>query len=248
MSFLCYDFSDPPKAPILSTSSITSSSVTLEWKKEKDDINPVSGKSVLQLHWFEVDDVVDLFNKLLFIVGYILHCIIGSNEIQEKKCSVEQTNYTFDDLLCGTRYEFSISACNSIGCSEKRHLITKTKGITPIAPDKESLLASINSTSVLINLFTFLDGGCPLKHYSVKYKKQTERMWTRISDSIPRTQKTILIDGLHTLTWYQLQITAYSQAGSSEAEYSFLTSLNDESKLLMFEIFCMQRIRWTLFS
>lgn len=50
MSFLCYDFSDPPKAPILSTSSITSSSVTLEWKKEKDDINPVSGKSVLQLH------------------------------------------------------------------------------------------------------------------------------------------------------------------------------------------------------
>jgi hypothetical protein len=170
------------------------------------------------------------FDDLLFIysLGYILYCLSSTNEMREKECSPEQTNYTFAGLLCGSRYDFSISACNSIGQSEKRQITGKTRGSTPIAPDKETLLASINATSVLINLFVFRDGGCPLLHYALKYKRQHEKMWTRISDYLEASKRTIVIDGLHSHSWYHLQITAYSQAGSSEAEYSFLTMMAED--------------------
>lgn len=59
-------------------------------------------------------------------------------------------------------------------------------------------------------------------------------MWTRISDFIQLSQKTVLIDGLHPQSWYHLQITAFSEAGASEAEYSVLTRAVEERKCFFY--------------
>lgn len=95
--------------------------------------------------------------------------------------------------------------------------------IVPIAPDKESLIVLLNSTSVKLDLNSWRSGGCPIKSYSVKYKEQQETMWTIISNQIDPTNFLTVIDGLHPQSWYFLIVSASSDAGTSEAEYSFLT-------------------------
>src|SRR5206468_3263021 len=67
--------------------------------------------------------------------------------------------------------------------------------------------------------------GCPITYYSVKYKQQQESMWTIVSNRIDVQPNAIaFIDGLHPQSWYLLQVAATSEAGTSEAEYSFLTA------------------------
>ncbi|CAG2161346.1 unnamed protein product [Oppiella nova] len=117
----------------------------------------------------------------------------------------------------------SVMACNKVGCSDRHHIQLKTKGSTPQPPDKESLLATINSTFVIINLSAFSDNGCPLQHFQLKYRPKETTVWTLYSNFIHSSQKSLLIDGLSSNSWYYIQITAYSQAGSSQAEYNFLT-------------------------
>lgn len=40
----------------------------------------------------------------------------------------------------------------------------------------------------------------------------------------------LLIDGLHPQTWYELKISAFSEAGNTEADYSFFTHSTDKSR------------------
>jgi len=121
-------------------------------------------------------------------------------------------------------------ACNKVGCSDRHHIQLKTKGSTPQPPDKESLLATINSTFVIINLSAFSDNGCPLQHFQLKYRPKETTVWTLYSNFIHSSQKSLLIDGLSSNSWYYIQITAYSQAGSSQAEYNFLTRTTHNCK------------------
>jgi len=163
-------------------------------------------------------------------IGYILNWSSAPNLMKEIKYGADRTNWTFDNLICGTGYDFSIVACNTVGCSQKSHISVRTLGNSPTPPDKESLLATINSTFVMINLSAFRDNGCALQHFDLKYRRKHENIWTPISNFVQSSQKTFLIDGLHSHSWYYIQITAYSQAGSSEAEYSFLTLKAQQSE------------------
>lgn len=84
-------------------------------------------------------------------------------------------------------------------------------------------------------------------------------MWTVIADSsILDQEPNVLIDGLHPQTWYTMQVTADSEAGASEAEYSILTpTFRDKSEfwlllhqMLMLPAFCsperraIQSLNW----
>ena len=112
----------------------------------------------------------------------------------------------------------------------------------PVAPDKDSLIPFVNATSVQLNLKSWKSGGCPITGFAVKYKQRQEVMWTAIADSKEEPAShsgtsgaardgVVLIDGLHPQTWYSIQVTAASDAGSSEAEYSILTpAFRDASK------------------
>ena len=113
----------------------------------------------------------------------------------------------------------------------------------PVPPDREALISFVNATRVKLNLASWKSGGCPITGFTVKYKQRQEVMWTAIADSTenPVTvnrssgsdgqEGVVLIDGLHPQTWYSIQVTAASDAGSSEAEYSILTpAFRDASK------------------
>lgn len=165
---------------------------------------------------------------------YIIDCKNSANYFKQLRRGSNQTNCIFDSLLCGTLYEFSIIACNRVGCSERHQISVKTKGNSPQPPDKESLLATINSTFVIINLSAFSDNGCPVQHFQLKYRQKEQSVWTLYSKFIHSSQKSVLIDGLDSYSWYYIQITAYSEAGSSQAEYSFLTLTQHNCKHHLF--------------
>ena len=55
------------------------------------------------------------------------------------------------------------------------------------------------------------------------YKSDRSHNWTPLSHSALLDQKLILLNDLSPGNKYQLRITAYNEAGSTEAEYNFLT-------------------------
>ena len=107
-----------------------------------------------------------------------------------------------------------------------------------MAPDREWLVTFLNATSVQLSLRSWRSGGCPITGFNIKYKERQEIVWTAITSSEDkdledpdRDLDVVLIDGLRPQTWYVIQVTAASEAGSSEAEYSILTpAFRDPSK------------------
>lgn len=96
----------------------------------------------------------------------------------EMKLPGDHLSQIIDELLCGTRYQFTISAQNSVGVSAPSDpLIVKTEGSTPVAPDKGSLL-SLNSSSVLINLAAWYNGACSMKSFDLAFKSTRSKKWT----------------------------------------------------------------------
>uniref|UniRef100_T1KS24 Down syndrome cell adhesion molecule n=1 Tax=Tetranychus urticae TaxID=32264 RepID=T1KS24_TETUR len=190
--------SDPPKPPKIESSTVTFTSITLEWIVESDE------------------------NQ---ITGFIIRASSTKNDVFEKRVTSSQFNHTLHGLFCGTFYEITIRAFNSIGTGDSSEpLRVKTSGSVPIAPVKEMFISYINATSIEVDLTSWKSSGCTIKHFSIKYKTQKEKMWTIVSNMILMGKKTIWIDGLHPQTWYHLKSTAYSDAGSTDAVYSLMTT------------------------
>lgn len=62
-------------------------------------------------------------------LGFILKGISTRNEVLEKTFPGTQRNYTLSNLSCGTRYELSMKAFNSVGYSERSQTVNaKTTG------------------------------------------------------------------------------------------------------------------------
>lgn len=106
-----------------------------------------------------------------------------------------------------------------------------------MAPDKNSLL-SINSTSAIIYLESFHDGGCRIANFEISYKWERSHAWTPLplsghgTNALPLFEsKTIHLTDLKPGGRYQLRVTAYNEAGSTEAEYGFMTPLASERAL-----------------
>ena len=57
------------------------------------------------------------------------------------------------------------------------------------------------------------------------YKSDRSHNWTPLSHLALLDQKLILLNDLLPGNKYQLRITAFNEAGSTEAEYNFLTTL-----------------------
>ncbi|RWS30283.1 cell adhesion molecule-like protein, partial [Leptotrombidium deliense] len=193
---------DPPETPSLALLSTTASTITVSWTLS-DQQNEIIG----QLH----------FSK---------------NDVIEKSISSSLQNYTFLNLFCGTFYDITIRAFNTIGNSDKSSsLRVKTSGTAAIAPNKESLISHLNSTSVSVDLSSWKTVECEINYFSVKYKLEDEKMWTIVSNRIETYGNRLTIDGLHPQKWYTLQCTSFSEAGKTEAEYAFVTpAVRDKEK------------------
>lgn len=128
------------------------------------------------------------------------------------------------NLECGSRYQFSLVAYNSAGKGEPSDILTaKTEGSVPVSPDIATAL-SYNSTSATVHMNSWHDGGCPLTAFLIRYRQKHETMWRVIAENVPTEQNHVDITGLTPSTWYDVQITAENNAGSTETEYTFITS------------------------
>ncbi|XP_035208461.1 Down syndrome cell adhesion molecule homolog [Stegodyphus dumicola] len=186
---------DPPRPPSLEVLSVTSSSVTLKWKKDTTDIGSAT--------------------------GYVIHYKKDYGSWKTEEVYGDVNTYTLNNLQCGMRYDFYITAMNGNG-EQSETVSGRTSGRAPIAPEKEELLV-VNATSVTIQLNSWKSGGCPITHFEIKYKQQRQKNWILFADRVSSNKKSITISSLAPSTWYQLKLTSHNEAGPTEAEYMFTT-------------------------
>lgn len=94
--------------------------------------------------------------------------------------------------------------------------------IVAIAPRKQDFL-NINSTVVYANLDAWMDAGCSIINFEIKYKMKTNNDWLMLSNDISPDQKVIEIRDLMPETWYSIAVVAFSESGRAEEQYSFIT-------------------------
>lgn len=68
-----------------------------------------------------------------------------------------------------------------------------------------------------------IKGGCKINNFEVMYKTDRLHNWTPLTMS---DQRTIVLNDLLPGHKYQIRVTAYNEAGSTEAEYHFITPMS----------------------
>ena len=98
---------------------------------------------------------------------------------------------------------------------------SKTKCVQPAVPDARKFL-EMSARSVTLHLNAWLDGGCPIMYFHVQYKLKNQKHWSVLSYNEKPGGNFVVLD-LNPATWYNLLITAHTNAGLSVAEYEFPT-------------------------
>lgn len=98
----------------------------------------------------------------------------------------------------------------------------------PVAP-RQSVFLRANSTHAALYLTEWQDGGCAITFFVVQYRMETHREWSLVSDHLPMQQEPFDLEGLVPGTWYRLHITAHNDAGATQAEYTFSTSIQNDA-------------------
>ena len=106
------------------------------------------------------------------ITAYRLHHHREFGDWDRLDISPNNTSYSFDGLRCGTNYQFYIQALNDFGVGERTETVSaQTKGSAPIAPQSTTHLIKVNSSSIILDLAAWMDGGCPITSFVVEYQK-----------------------------------------------------------------------------
>ncbi|ROT63266.1 Down syndrome cell adhesion molecule-like protein [Penaeus vannamei] len=141
-----------------------------------------------------------------------------------------RTTHTLSGLVCGSRYQLYVTAYNKVGTGLPSEILTtSTKGSEPVVPSRSRML-DVNSTSVLVHLSTWGDGGCPILYYVIEYRAASSRDWISVANNVAPSEKTYVIRDLIPATRYIVQVKAHNHAGSSEATYD-VTTLTPEGEM-----------------
>lgn len=152
--------------------------------------------------------------------------------------------HILDQLACGNSYQIYLVAYNSIGTGLPSQIIrAKTRGSAPIAPRRQDYI-SINSTYVQLNFESWMDGGCSITNFEIRYKTMSrptttsssqlssdsasasnngQDQWLLLSSNVSPEQRLIELRDLQPETWYAVLTRAESAAGKTEVQYSFMT-------------------------
>ena len=61
---------------------------------------------------------------------------------------------------------------NDFGVGERTETVSaQTMGSAPIAPMSSAQLIKVNSSSIILDLAAWMDGGCPITSFVVEYQK-----------------------------------------------------------------------------
>ncbi|XP_066972085.1 cell adhesion molecule Dscam1 [Macrobrachium rosenbergii] len=163
--------------------------------------------------------------------GYIMNYKREYGDWEEVELHTARTSHTLSGLVCGSRYQLYVTAYNKVGTGLPSEILTtSTKGSEPVVPSRSRLL-DVNSTSVLVHLSTWGDGGCPILYYVIEYRAATARDWISVANNVAANEKTYVIRDLNPATRYSVKVTAHNSAGSSVATYD-VTTLTPEGVLL----------------
>ncbi|GIY09917.1 down syndrome cell adhesion molecule-like protein Dscam2 [Caerostris darwini] len=161
--------------------------------------------------------------------GFLIRHKREYGQWEESRTSSKVTSYTLQNLQCGTKYYIYVAAVGKNGEGEPSEVVTaKTEGNAPVAPRKDSFITS-NSTSLIIQLKAWEDGGCGIKSFVVRYKRLHTTEWKIAASSISQQQEKVIIRDLSPGTWYSIRVTAHNVAGSTVAEYEVATLTLDGS-------------------
>ncbi|XP_023317526.1 Down syndrome cell adhesion molecule-like protein Dscam2 [Trichogramma pretiosum] len=188
----------PPAAPMLHATSATSNSINLQWKQGDD------GGAQIR--------------------GYILHFKREFGEWEEVKLSHKVSSYQLSQLWCGTDYQVYLTAYNRIGMGSPSEIVrATTEGSKPDdSPATGDRFITVNVSWITMHLHGWHDGGCPITHFELEYKRWGEELWTLVSNNI-EVQKSYTLSELQPGQGYELRIRAHNNAGSSVAEYKIQT-------------------------
>ncbi|XP_015190720.1 PREDICTED: Down syndrome cell adhesion molecule-like protein Dscam2 isoform X7 [Polistes dominula] len=194
----------PPTPPTLLATGTTTDAVQLQWKQGDNGGAPIKG----------------------FLLAYRREFAEWEEVLLDRRAST----HLLEGLQCGTRYQFTLAAFNKIGSGSASKIETaKTNGSKPIPPSKHHLI-KVNQTAASLELASWQDGGCPLLYFVVEYKRPPGD-WLLVENNLP-AQLRYTINNLESGTNYELRVTAYNNAGSTQAEYLFSTlSQNGNTRL-----------------
>ncbi|XP_043798147.1 Down syndrome cell adhesion molecule-like protein Dscam2 isoform X5 [Apis laboriosa] len=185
----------PPTPPTLLATGTTTDAVQLQWKQGDNGGAPIKG----------------------FLLAYRREF----SEWEEVMIDRKANTHLLEGLQCGTRYQFTLAAFNRIGSGSASKIESaKTNGTKPIPPIKHQLIKA-NQTFVTLELNSWQDGGCPLLYFVVEYRRLSGD-WLLFSNNV-QPQSRFSIVNLDSGTKYELRVTAYNNAGSTQAEYLFTT-------------------------
>ncbi|KAG8194566.1 hypothetical protein JTE90_013309 [Oedothorax gibbosus] len=159
--------------------------------------------------------------------GFLIRHKREYGQWEETRTSSKVTSYTLQNLQCGTKYYIYVAAVGKNGEGEPSEIVTaKTEGDAPVAPHKDVFLSS-NSTSLVAHLRAWEDGGCGIKSFVVRFRRQHTSEWKVASSSA--AQEKVEVRDLSPGTWYSVRVTAHNVAGSTVAEYEIATLTMDGS-------------------
>ncbi|XP_026302207.1 Down syndrome cell adhesion molecule-like protein Dscam2 isoform X8 [Apis mellifera] len=188
----------PPAAPLLHATSATSNSINVQWKNRDDGGAPIR--------------------------GYILHYKRESGEWEEMKVSHKINSFVLSRLWCGNDYQMYLTAYNRIGMGSPSEIVkATTNGSKPEnSPSNGDKFVTVNVSWITLHLSMWNDGGCPITHFELEYRKNGEDIWTLVSNNI-EVQKTYTLSELQPGTTYDIRTRAHNNAGFSVAEYRITT-------------------------
>lgn len=132
-------------------------------------------------------------------------------------------------LLCGNAYHLYLTSHNKLGSSPASPTLSvRTQGQLPGIPRTSSFLAP-NSTTLALRLHVWPDNGCPITYFVVQYRPINEFHWTVVSNSVKMSRR-FVVTNLAPNSVYQLKVEAHNVAGSSHAEFTFVTLTKDGGK------------------
>ncbi|XP_022669215.1 Down syndrome cell adhesion molecule-like protein Dscam2 isoform X3 [Varroa destructor] len=198
----------PPTSPSIRVSPVSISALRVSWELSPKDNN---GQ----------------------VTEYTLH--YSFEEGQWSKVVLDAASaqtYVLQSLRCGTVYQLYMTASNSLGTGEPGpRAVARTKGTPPIRPLLERFI-STNSSCITLYLGAWKDSAaaalqaqatCPVTRFVIQYRSKERNSWVVLSDALSTTSSKT-IEHLSPSREYQISVTAFSDAGSTQADFIVQTT------------------------
>ncbi|XP_065344124.1 cell adhesion molecule Dscam1 isoform X3 [Cloeon dipterum] len=184
----------PPEPPVLAVVGAQADGLQLQWSSKKN-----GGSAVL---------------------GYVVNYKRDYGDWEELQIESNVETHLLKGLWCGTHYQLYVTAYNRIGTGLPSDIVSATtKGSTPIKPTGAQLLTS-NATVATLWLDTWADGGCPILYFSVEWRDLRGGEWQLASANVQPSERVFSIADLRPSGRYLLRVTAFNNAGATQAEYN----------------------------